>query len=239
MILGASYVTTIRATIVAAIAFLSRDNHSDRLPETVEHLIPMLAEADRLLLLSSPAFVFVPNTPTQTDIEAFSRAMATPGPPGVISWFKDDLSFPAPAPLVEPPGVLCYVKDGCAFFTTAPLDEQWGDDWNDAPYEHNAGTPYPADGVTLTCIRFECGRLSVAGADDRNSPWSVEAINRGETAWLSTLPPPWNRGDEQIRIMAGASFTEFQTALLVAGGTALAPWPSSYAPRLVHPGAAS
>lgn len=29
--------------------------------------------------------------------------------------------------------VLCYVDGNCAYFTTQPLDQQWGDDWNDAP----------------------------------------------------------------------------------------------------------
>lgn len=38
--------------------------------------------------------------------------------------------------------VLCYVEGCWAFFTTKPLSDQWGDDWNDAPYEHNAGRPY-------------------------------------------------------------------------------------------------
>jgi len=30
------------------------------------------------------------------------------------------------------------------YYTTNSLDKQWGDDWNDSPYEHNAGTPYSA-----------------------------------------------------------------------------------------------
>ena len=38
--------------------------------------------------------------------------------------------------------VLCYVDGAFAYFTTRPLAEQWGDDWDDAPYEHNAETPY-------------------------------------------------------------------------------------------------
>lgn len=38
--------------------------------------------------------------------------------------------------------VLCYVDGPWAYFTTQPLAKQWGDDWNDAPYEHNAGEPY-------------------------------------------------------------------------------------------------
>ena len=29
-----------------------------------------------------------------------------------------------------------------AFFTEVPLSDQWGDDWDDAPYEHNAEEPY-------------------------------------------------------------------------------------------------
>lgn len=37
---------------------------------------------------------------------------------------------------------LCYVEGDWAYFTTQPLDKQWGDDWDDAPYEHNAGEPY-------------------------------------------------------------------------------------------------
>ena len=38
--------------------------------------------------------------------------------------------------------ILCYVKGPWAYFTTQPLKKQWGDDWDDAPYEHNAGEPY-------------------------------------------------------------------------------------------------
>lgn len=37
---------------------------------------------------------------------------------------------------------LCYVKGDAAYFTTRRLGEQWGDDWSDAPYEHNSGEPY-------------------------------------------------------------------------------------------------
>lgn len=38
--------------------------------------------------------------------------------------------------------VLCYVDGQRAYFTTAKLADQWGDDWDDALYEHNAGEPY-------------------------------------------------------------------------------------------------
>ena len=28
-----------------------------------------------------------------------------------------------------------------AYFTPLAMEDQWGDDWDDAPYEHNAGSP--------------------------------------------------------------------------------------------------
>ena len=37
---------------------------------------------------------------------------------------------------------LCYVQNNKAFFTTQNLEDQWGDDWDDIPYEHNSGYPY-------------------------------------------------------------------------------------------------
>ena len=37
---------------------------------------------------------------------------------------------------------LCYIDGPWAYFTTRPVAEQWGDYWDDAPYEHNAGEPY-------------------------------------------------------------------------------------------------
>jgi len=37
---------------------------------------------------------------------------------------------------------LCYVDLPWVYFTTQDLDKQWGDDWDDAPYEHNAEEPY-------------------------------------------------------------------------------------------------
>jgi hypothetical protein len=40
--------------------------------------------------------------------------------------------------------ILCYIEGGTAYFTTQKIEDQWGDDWNDAPYEHNAGLPYEA-----------------------------------------------------------------------------------------------
>ena len=80
---------------------------------------------------------------------------------------------------------LCFVDDNFAYFTTRELSKQWGDDWDDAPYEHNAGYPYePAQqdlkkGINWSIIKiaFE-GPFLLPCSGCCNSPFSVEAINK-------------------------------------------------------------
>jgi len=120
---------------------------------------------------------------------------------------------------------LCYV-DGCwAYFTTQALDQQWGDDWNDAPYEHNAGRPYEwrADydgkrGVpewTITRLAFD-GPLTTPDGGHRNSPYSVEQINAGAVAWLRR--ERWATDKPNATIPAGATIPEFIAAVESVGG---------------------
>ena len=107
---------------------------------------------------------------------------------------------------------LCYVDENIMYFTDN-FENQWGDDWNDAPYEHNAGEPYEwndseSDGWNLEHhhghirkIAFEsnwgidlpcCGHL--------NSPYSVEGINKKAVAWLYS--------EEVGGLMAGSTMDE-------------------------------
>lgn len=114
---------------------------------------------------------------------------------------------------------LCYVEGPWAYFTTQKLSEQWGDDWDDAPYEHNAEEPYTfqahhkAEGRAPWIIVKVGWDGNLVPPSDRhiNSPWSVEAINAGGVAWLQT--PCWHAG-EKIVIPAGTSLDDF--CLLVA-----------------------
>lgn len=111
---------------------------------------------------------------------------------------------------------LCYVKENWAYFTSCPLELQWGDDWNDAPYEHNAEEPYDrhyqiVDGAkkyvnhTIVKVAWD-GCLDPPCAGYTNSYWSVEQINNGDVPWLSNNH--WStKGNE--RIYAGASLSEF------------------------------
>ena len=106
---------------------------------------------------------------------------------------------------------LCYVNESFMFFTDN-FEKQWGDDWNDAPYEHNAGYPYDLKEDEPVCdghghIRY------IAYISDYpnyvntpaekgyyNSPWSVEDINKGAVAWLFS--------NEAGGLMAGATMDE-------------------------------
>lgn len=132
---------------------------------------------------------------------------------------------------------LCYIDGDTAYFTTKELSEQWGDDWNDVPYEHNAGTPYGpaihyyADGTTkksekdwnedgtpkweLYKLKFEAWRLETpAQKAGHNSNLSVEDINARMAPWLSGRA----KDKTPIVIYAGASIEEFKNKVRQADG---------------------
>nr|DAY48154.1 MAG TPA: hypothetical protein [Caudoviricetes sp.] len=106
---------------------------------------------------------------------------------------------------------LCYIDQNdeyseslMLYFTEKDPKEQWGDDWDDAPYEHNAGTPYtddyrqPEQGVENgrgIYPKIEIKKIYIEPSDWKthfftprtgtiNSPYSVEDINKGATPWL-------------------------------------------------------
>ena len=112
---------------------------------------------------------------------------------------------------------LCYIEKSFAYFTTEDLDQQWGDDWDDVPYEHNAGEPYApslqekvethwnADGTPkweIMKIAFYCpSSATPAETAGMNSPYSVQAINNKLIPWLTVYPDK--------ALFAGASIDEF------------------------------
>ena len=101
-----------------------------------------------------------------------------------------------------------------AYFTPADLDRQWGDDWDDAPYEYNAEIPYDDyyDGdtkVELNIIRvpfivYHDGWRVRFPKDwgGENSPFSVQDINAGAVAWIFD-------GSSATAICAGCNPEEF------------------------------
>ena len=119
--------------------------------------------------------------------------------------------------------VLCYVDKPWAYFTTQPLSDQWGDDWDDAPYEHNAGSPYEFQKPCIDKSIKPWEIIKVAFYADletpcdncTNSDWSVEQINAGAVAWL--FSPSWASG-KKIAIQAGTTLDEFARLVKSIGG---------------------
>ena len=90
---------------------------------------------------------------------------------------------------------LCYV-DGNIMYFTDNFKNQDGDDWDDAPYEYNAGEPYEwvdewteeqnlKDRGHIRMIAYNSDRWLEYPCDGCcNSPYSVDLINRGATPWI-------------------------------------------------------
>ena len=107
---------------------------------------------------------------------------------------------------------LCYVEGCWAYFTTRSVTDQSGDDWNDTPYECNAGEPYEDEGTVYADNgTWEIMKVAFYGDfvppcyDYLNSPWSVEQINKGVTPWLVA----GRFSTETKKLFAGATFDEF------------------------------
>lgn len=113
---------------------------------------------------------------------------------------------------------LCYIEDNFAYFTS-DFDNQWGDDWNDAPYEHNAGRPYDRESK-IEIVAFMSELSTPAERAGVNSSYSVEDINDKITPWLKGKV--YNQenqfNDSEISIFAGTSMSNFIDILKKTGG---------------------
>ena len=88
---------------------------------------------------------------------------------------------------------LCFVESlgwdiAALYYSNKDAKDVWGDDWNDRPYEHNAGEPYMNDGDTFEKIIIDVGSQMQLPEDGYlNSPYSVEDINSGAIAWIRII----------------------------------------------------
>lgn len=109
---------------------------------------------------------------------------------------------------------LCYIEGNFAYFTDN-LKEQWGDDWDDTPYEHNAGVPYEHNGEKVEKIAFDVDLSTPAEIAGINSGYSVQDINEGKVAWLSGRSIV---SGEQVSIYAGITMNDFIEIVIESGG---------------------
>lgn len=114
---------------------------------------------------------------------------------------------------------LCYADEYTAYFTTCDLANQWGDDWDDAPYEHNAGPPYgwaehrdvPPHKIFIVMYR---GPFDLPRDGHSNSPWSVQDINAGCVAWLVNKYADCG----PVAILAGTTIAQFRELIWKGDG---------------------
>lgn len=68
--------------------------------------------------------------------------------------------------------------------------DYWGDDWNDTPYEHNAGTVYCEFVRDTVVVNFpQDTDLRKACDGFTNSPWSKEDFKKGKSPFAYIVPP--------------------------------------------------
>ncbi len=114
---------------------------------------------------------------------------------------------------------LCFVRIPWVYFSCLPLDQQWGDGWERAPYEEQAGVPYDDSPGQILTLAFD-GALYPPGASDGGNMKSVIEINRGDVPWLRTRNIT---GNAAVQIMAGATLESFVEQIKRAGGQVFAP----------------
>lgn len=106
---------------------------------------------------------------------------------------------------------LCYVADNFAWFTDN-FKNQWGDDWNDAPYQHNAGEPYDSDvnGKPINHVKVGFDDYTLHTPEDNNCVCSVKQINSGEYPWFDK---PRYYPSSKPAIYAGTTLDDFLNIL--------------------------
>ncbi len=125
---------------------------------------------------------------------------------------------------------LCYVEGNKAWFTNN-FEKQWGDDWNDRPYEHNAGLPYEhwneliEDNEDIFKRKYKEHKIKhkilYFEVDDWNDQrpcdmgrYSVEDINKQAVAWIHT---------DKFNILAGTTYENFIDIIEKNGGRVYLP----------------
>lgn len=119
---------------------------------------------------------------------------------------------------------LCYVEGQKAYFTSN-FEKQWGDDWDDVPYECNAGEPYGTwselieenavkrkykhHPIYIETLYFETNDWTERKPCDVGR-FSVENINKRNVAWVAT---------DKFCIQAGTTMKDFIKTIEENGGS--------------------
>jgi hypothetical protein len=123
---------------------------------------------------------------------------------------------------------LCYVDRNKLFFTTLPLEEQWGDNWDEEPYETKSSYPYNEkdalgnDTISQYAMiipeRLVRKVTIVCPCDEwKQSPYTVEEINEGYEPWIKLFFDKDIKDPFLIELNAGATIEEVSEVLTEVG----------------------
>lgn len=108
---------------------------------------------------------------------------------------------------------LCYVDSNLRCYFTDNFDDQWGDDWDDAPYQYNAEPPYADADHHIYILALDNGRaydMGVSTPDECDDSQSVSAINAGVRAWITVCDYRDNdKRSKLVCISGGTTVREF------------------------------
>ena len=98
--------------------------------------------------------------------------------------YTGDVVFTKPHEIID-----FALKGNVIRFYLGTNGEQWGDDWDDAPYEHNAGEVYDeyVSGITDCYVPFDCFVLEPANGHS-NSPFCKEDMIKGKVPCVIIVP---------------------------------------------------
>ena len=105
--------------------------------------------------------------------------------------------------------MLCYVDKPWAYFTTQKLEDQWGDDWEDIPYQHNAEEPYGPCWHNAPEVRND---PNARRGYKQNVPNTKIPLGVGELCQCSLCKRDWNEdGTPRYQIIKVAFDGPFDT----------------------------
>ena len=107
---------------------------------------------------------------------------------------------------------LCFIGNGYAYFTDKSIADTTGDDWDNKPYDSNAGLPkyYTFRVYFWSLLQQPC---------DFHYAFSAKEINDARIPWL--FAPVMSA--LTTKVWAGAMFKDFVKAVIDSGGEVYVP----------------
>ena len=100
-------------------------------------------------------------------------------------------------------------KGNVVRFYIGTADDYYGDDWNDVPYEHNAGRVYDEYVTRIIDIAFPFDMTVTEASDDwayeNNTPFCKDVLKNGDIPCIVAIPEEVNQYDPSFSKYAAST----------------------------------